>query len=103
VSLILGLFCLRFRDVQQLVVNIIQIAMFITPLFWPIEQLHGTLRVIFVHLNPLYHCVEVVRAPLLGKVPTPGNYIAVSAIAIVGWAATYLAFERFRKRITYWS
>ena len=58
---------------------------------------------VFVHLNPLYHCIEVVRAPLLGAAPTPGNYIAVVAVGALGWTATYVLFGRFRERIPYWS
>ncbi len=103
VTLLLGLACLRFRDIQQLIASVIQIAIFITPIFWPIDQLDGTVRLIFVHLNPLYHCVEVARAPLLGNWPTPGNYIAVVALAALGWSVTYLVFGRFRERIPYWS
>jgi homopolymeric O-antigen transport system permease protein len=103
VTLLLGMLCLRFRDVQQLMGNVMQIAMLITPIFWPIEQLKGAVRLTFVHLNPLYHCIEVVRAPLLGKVPTFGNYLAVIAIALVGWVITHLLFTRFRKRISYWT
>ena len=103
ITLLLGMACLRFRDVQQIVTSVVQIAMVITPILWPIDQLRGTTRLVFVHLNPLHHCVEVVRAPLLGNAPTPGNYIAVAAIAVVGWIATYFVFERFRERIPYWS
>jgi ABC-type polysaccharide/polyol phosphate export permease len=103
ISLLLGLLCVRFRDVQQMVISLTQIAMLTTPLFWPIGQVRGTVRLMFAHLNPLYHCIEVVRAPLLGAVPTSGSYVALIAIAIVGWATTYFAFELFRKRIAYWS
>jgi ABC-type polysaccharide/polyol phosphate export permease len=103
VSLLLGLLCLRFRDVQQIVISVTQAAMLITPLFWPMDQVRGTVRLMFVHLNPLYHCIEIVRAPLLGAIPTSGNYVALVAMAIVGWATTCFAFGLFRKRIAYWS
>lgn len=103
VTLLLGMICLRFRDVQQLVGNVMQIAMLITPIFWPVDQLKGAVRLAFVHLNPLYHCIEVVRAPLLGKYPSVGNYTAVLAMALLGWTITYLVFTRFRRRIAYWS
>lgn len=103
ITLLLGLACLRFRDIQQITASVIQIALFVTPIFWPIDQLSGHARLVFVHLNPLYHCVQVVRAPLLGAAPTPGSYIAVVAIALVGWIATYWLFGRFRERIPYWS
>jgi ABC-type polysaccharide/polyol phosphate export permease len=103
ITLLLGMACLRFRDVQQIVTSVVQIAMVITPILWPIDQLRGTTRLVFVHLNPLHHCIEVIRAPLLGNVPTPGTYIAVGAIAVVGWIATCFVFARFRERIPYWS
>jgi ABC-type polysaccharide/polyol phosphate export permease len=103
VTLLLGMACLRYRDIQQLIASVIQIGMFVTPIFWPIDQLAGTTRLLFVHLNPLYHCVQMVRAPLLGSAPTLGNYIAVIALAAVGWGVTYWAFGRFRERIPYWS
>jgi ABC-type polysaccharide/polyol phosphate export permease len=102
-SLLLGLCCLRFRDVQQIVSNVIQIAMFITPLFWPADQVHGSVRLLFVHLNPLFHCIEVVRAPLLGQVPSPDSYAIVGTMAVAGWVVTLAVFVRYRHRIAYWS
>ena len=102
-SLLIGMVCLRFRDVQPLVLTALQISMLITPLFWPPESLTGSGRAIFVDLNPIYHLLEVVRAPLLGNVPAPTSYLAVVGMAAVGWFVTYFAFERFRSRITYWS
>jgi ABC-type polysaccharide/polyol phosphate export permease len=103
VSLLLGMLCLRFRDVPQLVSSIMQIAMLITPLFWPADTLAGIKRFVFVDLNPLYHVVDVVRAPLLGRVPEAISYGAMIAMTIGGWWLTYAMFKRFRKRIAYWS
>jgi ABC-type polysaccharide/polyol phosphate export permease len=103
ITLLLGLTCLRFRDVQQVVTSLIQVSMFITPIFWPIDQLKGTRRMVFVEMNPLYHLVQIVRAPLLGQMPTALNYAVVILVAVVGWALTYFLFKKFRKRIAYWS
>lgn len=103
ITLLFGLFCLRFRDMQQLITSIVSISMFITPIFWPPESLHGVTRVIFVHLNPLFHLIDVARGPLIGEVPRPESYVAVVATAVVGWSITFWAFSRFRRRIAYWS
>ena len=103
IGLLLGLCCLRFRDIQQLVGTVIQISIFITPIFWPPEVLKGSSRAIFVAYNPLYHLIEVVRAPLIGQVPSALTYWAVLITTAVGWTVAYLAFSRFRKRIPYWS
>jgi ABC-type polysaccharide/polyol phosphate export permease len=103
VSLLLGMFCLRFRDVQQLIASLIQIAMFVTPIFWPPEDLHGPAHVVFVDLNPLYHLIVLVRSPLLGQEPAMESYVAVAFITIAGSLLTYRIFSYFRKRIAYWS
>jgi ABC-type polysaccharide/polyol phosphate export permease len=102
-TLLLGMACLRFRDIQQVVATALQIGMFVTPILWPVDQLAGRGRLFFVHLNPLYHCVELLRAPLLGTAPAAESYLVVAGLAAVGWLATYLTFGRFRDRIPYWS
>jgi ABC-type polysaccharide/polyol phosphate export permease len=101
--LLFGMLCLRFRDVQPLVGNVVQVAMFVTPIFWPPDSLEGTNRLIFVDLNPFHHVIDIVRAPLLGKIPSVESYAAVALITLAGWSLTYLFFHRFRRRIAYWS
>jgi ABC-type polysaccharide/polyol phosphate export permease len=103
VALLVGAVCVRYRDVQQFLTSVIQICMFVTPVFWPEDLLQGARRFLFVELNPLYHFINVVRAPLLGKVPALSSYIVVILITAVGWALTYAFFSRFRKRIAFWS
>jgi ABC-type polysaccharide/polyol phosphate export permease len=104
VSIVLGMLCLRFRDLQQLISSLIQISMFITPIFWPPENLQGTVaRFVFIDINPLYHLIDVVRSPLLGRVPATESYVAMVVFTVAGWWLTYLLFRYFRKRIAYWS
>ena len=103
ISIVLGILCLRFRDVQQLVMSMLQISIFITPIFWPIDQLNGSHRMVFVEMNPLYHAVQLVRAPLLGKSPALASYLVVMVITLLGFALLHIVFGRFRKRIAYWS
>jgi ABC-type polysaccharide/polyol phosphate export permease len=103
VALLLGMFCLRFRDLQQFVTTLMQIAMFVTPIFWLPGSLQTGNRVVFIDLNPLYHFIEIVRAPALGAWPSIESYVAVVAITVVGWGGTFALFRYFRKRIAYWS
>jgi homopolymeric O-antigen transport system permease protein len=103
IALLCGMFCLRFRDVTQLIASLLQISMLITPIFWPPETLTGTRRAVFVETNPLFHVVDIVRAPLLGNVPGMISYLVVAVITVVGWYVTYAVFRHFRKRIAYWS
>jgi ABC-type polysaccharide/polyol phosphate export permease len=104
IALLLGLVCLRFRDVQQLVLSATTIGMLVTPLFWPPERLPpGLTRLFFVQLNPIYRLIEVVRTPLMGGVPTAASYAAVLGMTVCGWLVTYFMFRKFRMRISYWS
>ncbi|HTO66832.1 MAG TPA: ABC transporter permease [Bradyrhizobium sp.] len=102
IALVVGTLTARFRDVQQIVQSILQVAMFVTPLFWSPDSLDGTRRIIFVGLNPLYHLLEIVRDPLLGRPPNLNSYIAVALITVAGWALAFLVYGKFRKRIAYW-
>jgi ABC-type polysaccharide/polyol phosphate export permease len=102
IALLLGMACLRFRDIHQVVLSVLQILFIITPILWPAHLLEGNGRLVFVDLNPVYHCVELVRAPLLGAVPAAESYLMVAGIAVIGWIVTYNLFGRFRPRIPYW-
>jgi ABC-type polysaccharide/polyol phosphate export permease len=103
IGLLLASFCLRFRDMQQLITSLIQICMFVTPIFWPPDSLRGAHRLVFVDFNPLYHMIDIVRSPLIGNVPEIQSYGVAALVAVIGWFVTYLAFSRFRRRLPYWS
>jgi ABC-type polysaccharide/polyol phosphate export permease len=103
VALLCGMLCLRFRDLVQLITSVMQIALLTTPIFWPPSSLEGTSRFIFVELNPCYRIVDIVRSPLLGKIPTLTSYATVLSMVILGWVLTYIVFRRFRHRIAYWA
>lgn len=100
VSLSLGLVSARFRDIPQIVQSITQIVLFVTPIMWKPQLL--TRYSALMTLNPFYHLVEVVRAPLLGELPSSHNVIAVLLITLFNGALAALLFTRFRARISYW-
>lgn len=103
IGLLISMLCLRYRDVQQIIQTLIQIMMLVTPIFWSSDSLGGIHRLVFVQLNPIYRLIDVVRAPLLGEIPTVTSYLAVGIVTIVGWTVTVVIFQRFRRRISYWS
>lgn len=102
ISIVLGMFCLRFRDVQPMITSLVQISIFVTPIFWPPDSLRGPAHTVFVDFNPLYHFIVLVRSPLLGRVPAAESYIAVTLMTVVGSWLAYRTFSYFRKRIAYW-
>jgi ABC-type polysaccharide/polyol phosphate export permease len=100
VSLAAGMASARFRDIPQIVGSVIQFAMFMTPVFWlPGGRLldHAVLL-----LNPFYHLLDVVRAPLLGQSVGASTYVFLSVLAVVGWGATFSTFALIRRRIVHY-
>ncbi|HWP27391.1 MAG TPA: ABC transporter permease [Xanthobacteraceae bacterium] len=99
--LLVGVLATRYRDVQPLLTNLLQIAFLVTPIFWS-PNLLGRGRYLLADPNPLYHFVEIFRAPLLGQVPSALNYGVVVATTIIGWGTALALFYRVRGRIAFW-
>ncbi len=99
--ILLGLICCRFRDIQQVMSSILQLSMFVTPIFWTTDQL-GKRLISLVDYNFLFHVVDIVRSPLLGKAPSLWSWVFVGVVTFFGWIAALMVFSRFRRRISYW-
>jgi lipopolysaccharide transport system permease protein len=100
-ALILGVLCTRFRDLPQIILSVLQIAFFITPVMWPASQMRVQAAGI-IDYNPFAAFLHVASEPLLGIVPSAWTYfLAIASIAILALIAIPL-FARFRARIVYW-
>jgi len=97
----LGAVCARFRDVPPIVGSIVQMAFFVTPVIWKPEQV-GPSRQGLLALNPFYALLDMVRAPLLGHVPSllllASALVWSAALCLVSWSL----FARVRGRIAFW-
>ena len=96
-----AILCLRFRDVQQTVASVLQVLVFVTPVFWQVSQLQGK-RAIIVHANPFHYMVDVVRQPLLGTMPSVTSYLVCTGCALAGWLLAFQLLARKRHRLAYW-
>lgn len=100
VVIVLGILCLRFRDVIPIVANLTQIAFLVTPVIWAAELVKN--RRMIVDANPFFHLVEILRAPLLGKPIDPTNWLVVGGMAVVGWIIAFLSIGYTKRRMPYW-
>jgi ABC-type polysaccharide/polyol phosphate export systems, permease component len=100
VSLLLGIICTRFRDMTQILQNLVQMAFFVTPVMWRPEQL-GTAWYIVI-FNPFAAFLKLVTDPIHGQVPLNMVYYMAIATTLFLLALTLLVFARFRARIVYW-
>jgi lipopolysaccharide transport system permease protein len=100
VCLLLGSFCARFRDVGPIVGSIMQIAFFLTPVIWQPEQLGR--HAVLLPFNPFFALLEILRAPLLGKVPTSETWLAAVLYSLLLCGVAWLLFVRARGRVAFW-
>jgi lipopolysaccharide transport system permease protein len=100
VALLLGAFCARFRDIGPIVGSVMTIAFFLTPVIWQPEQLgrHAWL----LPFNPFYALLEIVRAPLLGHIPSAETWLAAALYSVVLCGASWALFVRARGRVSFW-
>lgn len=99
-ALLLGLICARFRDVPQIIANLVQIAFFVTPVIWNPDLL-GPMRDL-AFFNPFYAFVDLLRSPLLNSAPNMLSWLVALGMTVAGWAVALSMFSRFRARISYW-
>jgi ABC-2 type transport system permease protein len=110
ITLLLGIISTRYRDIPQVINSLIQLLFYMTPIVWPIDQLYGhgaraamaSWVVPIVHLNPFYHFVQILRAPLIGQAVNPWSWVVVGGITVVGWLLALVALRNYRARVSYW-
>lgn len=91
----------RFRDIPMIVSSVFTALFWLTPIVYEPDQMGGRMGQI-IALNPLYHIIEVFRAPLLLSMPTATNWMVAVSAAIVGWLLLITLFARTRARIPFW-
>ncbi|WP_068877468.1 MULTISPECIES: ABC transporter permease [unclassified Phenylobacterium] len=99
-SLLAAIASARYRDIPQIVVSGMQFAIFMTPVFW-LPDRFGKHQV-FLDVNPFYHLLQAVRAPLLGQAVHTTSYVVLVAMAVVGWLVTFAIFARTRRRLVHY-
>lgn len=99
-SLLAAIASARYRDIPQIVVSVMQFAIFMTPVFWLPDRFGK--HQIFLDLNPFYHLLQAVRAPLLGQTVELDSYVFLVAMAVVGWLVTFAIFANTRRRLVHY-
>lgn len=89
-----------FRDFSQLLTIALQALWFVSPVFFATQVFINGGIGFLVYDNPIYHILELIRAPFLhGQFPTLINY-GVVIISMVGlWCIAILLLSHFEKRI----
>lgn len=102
IILILSMLNLRYRDVAQIVNSSLQVAFFVSPIIWLPELMRERGRAFVLDLNPFYHMIEVLRAPMLNQSVDQLSYIFLVNAALFGNLAAWFIYQKYKTRIGYW-
>lgn len=107
VAMFFGIVATRYRDVAPLLEALVQLLFYVTPIVWTTNtlktagpEMHTRARI--VELNPLYHYMEVVRAPLIGAPLPMYHWYVVLGCTVGGLILAMLAMKQWRYRVSYW-
>jgi len=99
-AMLLGAIGARFRDIPPIVASIVQIAFFVTPIIWKPEQLGA--RAWVLPYNPFFALLEVVRAPMLGYLPSAMTWLMAVVYSLLLLGFTWWLLVRARGRVPFW-
>ena len=102
ITLALAILGTRFRDVREIVESVMRIMFLCTPIIWMPNSERGQLVGAFLTLNPFYHYLEIVRAPLLGMPVPLTSWLAVIAMTAAGFLATSVLYRRYNRYVALW-
>ncbi|MFC4005057.1 ABC transporter permease [Prauserella oleivorans] len=108
VVMLFGIVSTRFRDIPQVITSLINLLFFLTPIVWStdiLKQRFGdavSWRDLIAELNPLYHFIQILRAPLIGNEQSWHHWAVVGGITVLGWALALVVMRNYRARVSYW-
>ena len=99
-SIALAFFCARFRDLIPLVSNLLQLAMFLTPVFWVLTE--SSARTIYTKFNPFYYLLSAFRAPFgVGEFSLLVFSPVLIGAGLLFFVDLYL-LKKYSRRVVYW-
>ena len=103
IGVVFALVGARFPDLSQFINNIFMFVFLLTPIVWHADSMPaGSIRGIVMRFNPLYHMIEVVRAPILGHPVAMSSLYYLGVMTIVGWLLAIFAYRRYARFVPIW-
>jgi ABC-type polysaccharide/polyol phosphate export permease len=99
-SLALSMYGARYRDIAPLSSAVLGALFILTPIFWRREDIAAASWM--ADINPLFHILQLTRAPLLGEAPTMHNWVGAVVVAAISLAFGVYTFLNRRKDINFW-
>lgn len=91
----------RYRDFSQIIVNLLQVVFFVTPIIWMPDRFPAQYRYVFEY-NPFNQFLNLLRNPLLGTPIEPITMDVTLGVTFAGLFLFTLIFSKLRRRIVFW-
>ncbi|RVW00852.1 galactan export ABC transporter permease subunit Wzm/RfbD [Rhodococcus spongiicola] len=107
VSIVFGIFATRYRDIAPILGSLTLLLFVLTPIMWSTQALEAqgeevARRAKIAELNPLFHFLDIVRAPMIGQDQDAYHWYIVLGFTVFGWALALYALRKYRARVAYW-
>lgn len=103
ISILFGIIGARYRDLAEITQALMRIAFLATPIIWMSGDLSkGDVLSPYLLLNPFYHFMEIVRAPLLNQQVSILSWAIVLTITLLGLITSHIFYSRYHKQVPLW-
>jgi len=103
ISTITAFIGVRFRDFAQLILIMLQIVYYVSPIFFMPKLFVAAKLGFLVEYNPIYHLLNLFRLPLLeGTPPAISDYVYVLVASGVLWLIAWLLVRRHENKVIFY-
>ena len=102
-ALILAVVSTRYRDINPIVTNGLQLFFYLTPIIWMTEQVKDNSFInAILRYNPFYYILMALRGLVDGVVIAADQFLVLGGMAIIGLLMSFAIFCISYKRIAFW-
>ncbi len=103
ISVCLALVGARYRESHEVMGTVMVVGFLITPVLWTVDRFPpDTLRGVLVRVNPAFHLIDIVRAPVLGAMPEMASIVYAVVMAALGWPLAAWLYGRYARYVPIW-
>ena len=99
-GLIVSIFCTRFRDVAQIIMSILTVMFFLTPILWSVDMAGE--RTMFLYGNIFFVMIDVMRSPLVDSVIPYKSIIVLIFSNLILIPVSLFLFGKFKDKVPFW-